>query len=392
MTSFGFTHILLLFGVLQTLQLCLVLALRSTAKPAVTGSLQALLSVCALLLVDYLLLQRGIYLDAPALAGFSLPLLFLLGPLLLAYVACQTGAQPRLRWLWHGAAAGVCALVLLPWWRMPSADKGLWLDALLNTGYSGRQLEALVACLLLCLQLAIYCYHADVVLERYDAALREQDAGKAVHVVRWLKMVTRGFCLFQLLLYLSWAEWLYAAPSAWQYPNLTMCALALLLVLAGLWSQLQTTLFQESALPVLAELVPAPRYGRARLDPAQLAACQANLERCMREAQPWLDPELRLQGLAELVGMAPHLLSQVINEGFGCNYFEYINRERVTHAQHLLRKEGDERPNILAIALASGFNSKATFNRSFRQVAGMTPSDYLLRHAAGDAAQPFVNR
>lgn len=392
MTSFGLTHILLLFGVLQTLQLCLVLALRGTARPAATGSLQALLGVCALLLVDYLLLMRGVYPDAPALAGFSLPLLFLLGPLLLAYVVCQTGGEPQGRWLWHGAAALVCALVLLPWWSMPADDKRAWLDALLANGYGGSQLEPLVGCLLLCLQLAVYCYHADAALERYDTALREQEAGNAVHVVRWLKLVTRGFCLFQLLLYLSWAEWLYIDPSAWQYLRLTMSALALLLVVAGLWSHLQPELFQHTALPLLADLAPAPRYGRARLEPEQLAACKESLERCTRERQPWLDPELRLHGLAELVGLPPHLLSQVINEGFGCNYFEYINRERVTHAQQLLREDAGGRPNMLAIALASGFNSKATFNRSFRQVSGMSPSDYLARHASGAATRPSVNR
>src|SRR5690606_24630232 len=141
----------LLFGVLQTLQLCLVLALRGTARPAATGSLQALLGVCALLLVDYLLLMRGVYPDAPALGGFSLPLLFLLGPLLLAYVVCQTGGQPQRHWLWHGTAAIVCALVLLPWWSMPADDKRAWLEALLLDGYTGSQLEPLVGCLLLCL-------------------------------------------------------------------------------------------------------------------------------------------------------------------------------------------------------------------------------------------------
>ncbi|MBT8190072.1 MAG: helix-turn-helix domain-containing protein [Bacteroidia bacterium] len=33
--------------------------------------------------------------------------------------------------------------------------------------------------------------------------------------------------------------------------------------------------------------------------------------------------------------------------------------------------------SILGIALDSGFNSKASFNRVFKKKAGMTPSQYL---------------
>jgi AraC-like DNA-binding protein len=380
MPAFGLTHILLLFGVLQALQLNLVLSLRAANNRAAAACLQALLSVCGLLLVDYLLLMTGAVLAFPAVAGFSLPLLFALGPLLLAYVTCQSGSRPRWWWSWHLLPVLACALLLAPWWSMPPADKNAWLSSLLSSGYAGSYLVPLVLCLVLCLQLVIYSYHADVRLERYDAALQQQEAGTAVQLVHWLRLVTRGLCLFQLLFYLSWAEWLYADPVDWHYTALAMGCLALLLILAGLWSQLHPALFQQATLaplPVLSQPPPEPKYGKNRLDGAPLVGHMSALEHCMRERQPYLDPELRLSGLAELAGINAHLLSQVINEGHGCNYFEYINRQRVAHAQALLQAAANGRANLLDVALASGFNSKATFNRSFRLVTGMTPSAYL---------------
>jgi AraC-like DNA-binding protein len=207
-----------------------------------------------------------------------------------------------------------------------------------------------------------------------------------VQLVHWLRLVTRGFCLFQLLFYLSWAEWLYLDPANWRYTALAMDSLALLLILAGLWSQLHPALFHQvtlAPLPALGEPEPEPKYGRNRLSQTQLHEHLAALEQYMAQHQPFLDPELRLQGRAGLTAWTPHLLSQVINEGHGCNYFEYINRQRVRHAQALLLADERSRSNLLTIALASGFNSKATFNRSFRQVTGMTPSQFLARREGG---------
>lgn len=394
-SAFGLTQILLLAGVLQALQLCLVLALRGDANRAARASLQALLGVCALVLVDYLLLRGGWYLRAPGLAGFSLPLLFALGPLLLGYIVCHTGGQPRVAWLWHAAPAAACAVLLWPWWSMDAVDKSAWLAGLLTHGYRGSQIEPLLASLLLCLHFVVCSYQAGVVLDRYDAALRQQETGTVVQLVRWLQLVIRGFCLFQLLFYLSWVEWLYFVPEHWHYTRLTMGALAGLLVLAGSWSQLHPELFRRAALaplPLLSGVTPEPRQGRARLEPAQLAECMAALERCMREQRPYLDPELRLHKLAGLVQWPAHLLSQVLNEGMGCNFFEYVNRKRVAHAQAQLRAAAGTRPNLLEVALAAGFNSKATFNRSFRQATGTTPSAYLAETDGSGATDAGVNR
>ncbi len=64
-----------------------------------------------------------------------------------------------------------------------------------------------------------------------------------------------------------------------------------------------------------------------------------------------------------------------MNEGLGLNFNEMINRLRVDAVVAALQ-QADENQAILDIALAEGFNSKASFNRSFKLYTGKTPRDY----------------
>ncbi len=97
-------------------------------------------------------------------------------------------------------------------------------------------------------------------------------------------------------------------------------------------------------------------------------------------AQHYREP-LRLRHIGEAVGLHPNYASKLFRETFGTTISAYITAHRVAHAQRLLML-GDDK--ILAVALASGFNSLSRFNAAFRKVCGCTPREYrrLSRAAA----------
>jgi len=74
--------------------------------------------------------------------------------------------------------------------------------------------------------------------------------------------------------------------------------------------------------------------------------------------------------------MSLHDVSEVINTGMGVNFNELINRYRVEEVKRRLVDPKNDHLSLMAIGLDSGFNSKATFNRVFKQIAGMSPSQY----------------
>lgn len=98
----------------------------------------------------------------------------------------------------------------------------------------------------------------------------------------------------------------------------------------------------------------------------------------MREAKPFLDPELTLVKLANALKINRSLLSEIINEALQKNFNDFVNEYRVEEVIRQFKEGRQEQLSIMGIATNAGFNSKATFNRVFRKFKGESPSDYLL--------------
>jgi AraC-like DNA-binding protein len=88
----------------------------------------------------------------------------------------------------------------------------------------------------------------------------------------------------------------------------------------------------------------------------------------------WREPDLTLADVARRVGTNTAYLSRAINDGLGMNFNELINRMRAEEVARLIKTQAN--PNLMQLALEAGFSSKATFNRAFRAVHGVSPSDY----------------
>ena len=69
-------------------------------------------------------------------------------------------------------------------------------------------------------------------------------------------------------------------------------------------------------------------------------------------------------------------LSHLLNICLGSNFYEYVNTRRVNHFKTNLEEGAADKLTLLAIAFDSGFNSKATFNRAFKQQVGITPIEF----------------
>ncbi|MDE1151894.1 MAG: AraC family transcriptional regulator [Micavibrio sp.] len=80
--------------------------------------------------------------------------------------------------------------------------------------------------------------------------------------------------------------------------------------------------------------------------------------------------------LAREVGASENIVSRVINQAFGKSFPKLLNEYRVEDAKRMLR---DPAIPINILAFEVGFNSIASFNRVFREVAGETPSQFRQR-------------
>ena len=114
-----------------------------------------------------------------------------------------------------------------------------------------------------------------------------------------------------------------------------------------------------------------------RLTAEQLERLSARLISLMETDRLFLDNDLNLPMVAERLGIGIHETSFLINQTTNSNFYNFINKYRVNEAKKLLGSAKMEQLNMLGIAFASGFNSKTTFNTTFKKMVGVSPSEYL---------------
>lgn len=100
------------------------------------------------------------------------------------------------------------------------------------------------------------------------------------------------------------------------------------------------------------------------------------LLKLMNEKKPYLDSELSLTQLAETLGTYKHYVTQVLNDELNQNFYDFINSYRIEEVKRLMKGSEFSNYKIYALALEAGFNSKSAFNRIFKNITGLTPSQY----------------
>lgn len=103
--------------------------------------------------------------------------------------------------------------------------------------------------------------------------------------------------------------------------------------------------------------------------------------------QWYLQARFSLKELASKLGSNEAYVSRAINQDLELSFNDFINGLRVEHAKVLINEALAKNKTLalLPIALDSGFNSKATFNRVFKQTTSTTPSQYTKQNKIGIA-------
>lgn len=95
------------------------------------------------------------------------------------------------------------------------------------------------------------------------------------------------------------------------------------------------------------------------------------------------DPDLSMDKLSAEVGLSRSQISRLLSSMMKLSFPEFIHSMRINNARRSLLYTDE---SITSIAFECGFTSQRTFNRVFREVVGMTPSEYraAVRKVGGD--------
>ena len=110
--------------------------------------------------------------------------------------------------------------------------------------------------------------------------------------------------------------------------------------------------------------------------PTELREKGAWLKKAMDTNLYYQDPKLTLSSLAGQLRIHPHELSRIINLALKKNFNDFINKYRIRDVAAKMQDAPYDRMTLVGIAFECGFNSKSTFNRTFRQMTGKSPAEY----------------
>jgi AraC-like DNA-binding protein len=124
------------------------------------------------------------------------------------------------------------------------------------------------------------------------------------------------------------------------------------------------------------DIVPFVKYKRTGLSKSISKEFKEKLLNYMEEGKPYLNYELRLDDLSDSLNISRHHVSQVINEQFKMNFFEFINQYRVEEAERILCSK-KYNYTMSEIAYEVGFNNRISFYNAFKKAYGLPPKKFL---------------
>ncbi|MEM9363171.1 MAG: helix-turn-helix domain-containing protein [Bacteroidota bacterium] len=209
----------------------------------------------------------------------------------------------------------------------------------------------------------------------------------------WIKYIRRGFFLFTLV-HVAFCSAIYLYPnfSKYSFDYFIAVVLVELIGIVLYFAFVQPSIFHRGT--PNKKLAPIVKYGKSGLTEEFSLEMKEKLEVLMKSEKPFLNPEIRLDELAKMLDVSRNHTSQIINEHFSMNFFEFINYYRIGVAKQLL-SSGTSYVSVTDVAFQSGFNNRISFYKAFKKFEGTSPSEFKpkrsLQKSVGDHRYTQVN-
>lgn len=375
--------ILLISTFLSLFLACLVFLKKRKTYPDILLGLWLIFTTVHLLLLYVQIYNAEHEFPFPYLIGVDISLIVAHAIWIFIYIFSYVHPNSKpLRELWHILPLGLINLVLFETFYTRSNDEKIAIlkSAFQGTGYTDKSFELSIymvisfafAYLIACIWL----------LRKHKINVKKYYSNLDGIDLRWLKRVL--YCIFLVIFINTILDWtrnyLDIIPS-----DLSISIGHIFIFFAvsyiGIYGIRQTKLFTDyepiSSKKDILNLNAQNTIINKSENTDSFSNDYEMLFLFIEENKPYLDPSLNLFTLAELVGFNTRYLSQLINKGTGKNFFDFVNLFRTNEFKKRVRDPENKKFTLLSIAYDCGFNSKATFNRVFKNQTGYTPSEFF---------------
>lgn len=365
-----FTNNFLFFGVYAGL-LLMMFASFNRGHSTTSKILFILLIFTLTVRLSEFALYRTEYLP-PHFFFISIPFTLLTAPAFYLYIQnAFFGSRIKVTAILHLLPFFISLVLLFPFYMLDEASKINYVDLLKDHGrLSGHHIAYLI---LGAIQFATYSVLVLTTIKRYIKTFVLVRSDEKLEVVKWTTSFLFGVIVYLCVYFVAYLA-LLSDSSLFVVLELvlyiSLCILIQLLLLYYIHTGFKT--FKQLK-------INKPKYYSSNIQGMDFEPFMEKLRKTMEEKELYLDSDLRISKLADVLNMPSPHVSQIINEGGNTTFYDFVNEYRINKAKELLKSEKYRNYTLLAIAMDAGFSNKSTFNRAFKRHTQMTPSQYIKR-------------
>lgn len=106
----------------------------------------------------------------------------------------------------------------------------------------------------------------------------------------------------------------------------------------------------------------------------------ARIETSMIENKLFKDIKFNLSALSVALDVNSSYISKAIRYKGYPNFNTYLNIYRIEHVKKLFNEIDFQKATLMYVYTEAGFSNQSTFNRVFKQIEGITPSEYIQQN------------
>ena len=216
-----------------------------------------------------------------------------------------------------------------------------------------------------------YLWLADRMVKTYRKVIKSKFSSLTEINLDWLRFIIRSFAAITIIAMIH-----NVVPVL---GNIIFLYVTLILLLIFTFFFINRVLVKALNQPVIFAGIEfketTEKYAGSGLTEEEIGNYYAQLLSILENEKLYLNPELVLQDLADLMQSSSKVLSQVINKQSGKSFFDFINSYRCEEVKSIMAN-ADPKVTILEIMYEAGFNSKSSFNKEFKKLNGVTPTEF----------------
>lgn len=347
------TSLIYLFGAAQALLLIIGINYRQPLVSTTKLVTSILLIVMLFLMLYYAILLNGFHAFSPYIHSLGSAAWMAITPAY--YLMLKSIREPKWKLQWKHLLYFIFSLILLAEFALTSLGIPAWLFLLAND--SGLYLDVWM----LCFFLPGFYFVGKTIHQQHQPEQLTKNKS-----LRWfsyvLMLVLIVFAVIYLLVRKDYVNW-------FELTLIVFCELFVFMLVFKTFKSMSLRQFFDST-----------KYDNQEISKTEFQQLAQQLEYQMTHEKIYQNKDLKLSELAHKSGISTNDLSQLFSLHYQSNFYDFVNQYRLNHLEKMLFDDSNRQYKILALAEESGFKSKTTFYKVFKEKHQLTPAQFMKKN------------